>query len=165
MLIKSAFVLAFLMAAGMAANEMVKYSIDLSTNDTVGTYLVNQTGFTLYYFMNDAPGNGVSSCVGKCAEIWPPFYVETLTIAPGLNAADFTSQLRADGKKQTAYKGWPLYIYSKDKKPKDIYGQGVNNIWFVVSLNSTTFKKPSYQTPSPVQSSYPSSGGYSSGGY
>jgi predicted lipoprotein with Yx(FWY)xxD motif len=159
------FALAFLTTAAMAVEEMGKYSINLSTNDTLGTYLVNQTGFTLYYFMNDAPGNDISRCNGKCAEIWPPFYAETLTVANGLNAADFTSQLRADGKKQTAYKGWPLYFYSKDTKQKDAYGQGFNKVWFVVNPSSSQFKQPSNQQPSYPQSGYSSSGGSSSGGY
>ena len=156
--------LAFLTTASMAA-ETGKYSINLASNDTLGTYLVNQTGFTLYYFMNDAPGNGVSSCRGKCAEIWTPFYAETLAVANGLNAADFTSELRADGKKQTAYKGWPLYFYSKDTEPNDAYGQGFNKVWFVASLNSSQFKQPIPQYPSAPQSGYLPYGGSSSGEY
>jgi predicted lipoprotein with Yx(FWY)xxD motif len=133
--------LVFLTAMGMAIEEMGKYSINLSTNDTLGTFLVNETGFTLYYFMNDAPGNGISNCSGKCAEIWPPFYAEILTVPDGLNADDFASQLRGDGKEQTAYKGWPLYFYYKDIEPKDAYGQGLNKIWFVVNPSSSQFNQ------------------------
>lgn len=164
-LIAFVLALAFLTTAGMAVEEIGKYSINLATNDTLGTYLVNQTGFTLYYFMNDAPGNGVSNCSGKCAEIWPPFYAETSAVANGLNAADFTSELRADGKKQTAYKGWPLYVYFKDTEPNDAYGQGFNKVWFVVNPSSSQFKQPSPQQPGYQQSDYSSSGGSSSGGY
>lgn len=149
-----------LTTAALSAEEAGKYNVDLATNDTLGTYLVNQTGFTLYYFMKDAPGNGASSCSGKCSEIWPPFYAETLTVANGLNAADFTSEFRADGKKQTAYKGWPLYFYFKDTKPKDAFGQGFNKVWFVVNPNSPQLNKPIQQ-----QSSYPQSRGSYSGGY
>jgi len=118
-----------------------KYSINLATNDIFGTYLVNQTGFTLYYFMNDAPANGISNCNGKCAEIWPPFYAETLTVPDGLKAENFASQLRGDGKEQTAYKGWPLYFYYKDIEPKDAYGQGFNKVWSVVNPGSSQFKQ------------------------
>ena len=156
--------LAILTTLAASVEEMGKYSINLATNDTLGTYLVNQTGFTLYYFMNGAPGNGISSCSGKCAALWPAFYAETLTVPNGLNAADFTSQLRGDGKKQTAYKGWPLYLYSKDTEPKDAYGQGFNKVWFVVNPTSSPFKKPTPQQPSYPQSGYSSGGSYS-GGY
>jgi len=81
----------------------------------------------------------------------------------GLNAADFTSQLREDGKKQTAYKGWPLYLFSKDTEPKDVYGQGFNKIWFVVNPTSSPFKKPATQQPSCPQSGYSSGSSYSRG--
>lgn len=157
--------LAFLTTASIAAEEIGKYSVNLTSNDTLGTYLVNQTGFTLYYFMNDAPGNGISSCTGKCAEIWPPFYAGTITVPNGLNAADFTSEFRADGKEQTAYRGWPLYFYFKDTEPKDAYGQGFNKVWFVVDPSSSQFKQPVPPQPSYPQSDYSSSGGSSSGGY
>ncbi|MDU7589628.1 MAG: hypothetical protein E7K47_19985, partial [Acidovorax sp.] len=36
---------------------------------------------------------------------------------------------RADGSKQVAYKGKPLYYWIKDGKPGDKTGDGVNNLW------------------------------------
>jgi predicted lipoprotein with Yx(FWY)xxD motif len=156
--------LAVLTTAAMAAEQMGEYSVNLAVNNTLGTYLVNQTGFMLYHFTQDVPGNSTSNCYGKCAGIWPPFYVENLTVAKGLNATDFKAFNRTDGKKQIAYKGWPLYFYFKDTDPKDIYGQGFNKVWFVVNLSTPNNKQPIPQTPpSPKQSSnqgYGSSGGY-----
>ncbi len=122
-----------LATAAIAAEEMGGYTIDVATNETLGSYLVNDTGFTLYYFMHDAPGNGTSTCYGKCAGIWPSFYEENVTVPEGLNASDFTTVMRTDGKEQTAFMGWPLYFYSKDTEPGDVRGQGINNIWFVVN--------------------------------
>jgi predicted lipoprotein with Yx(FWY)xxD motif len=139
-----ALVLAFLTTNCIAIDDMGEYSINLATNDTMGTYLVNQTGFALYYFMNDAPGDGISNCSKKCAEIWPPFYAEKISVAKGLNTTDFTSQIREDGKWQTAYKGWPLYLYSKDTKPKDVYGQGFNKVWYIVNPESSQFMQSTY---------------------
>ena len=69
-----------LAGAAIAAEEMNEYTVNLATNDTLGTYLVNQTGFALYYFMNDTPGNGTSTCMGRCSEIWPPFYAENISV-------------------------------------------------------------------------------------
>jgi len=43
-----------LAGAAVAAEKMNEYSVNLATNNTLGSYLVNQTGFTLYYFNNDA---------------------------------------------------------------------------------------------------------------
>lgn len=97
------------------------------------THLLNETGFALYYFANDAPGNGISACSGSCANIWPPFYIKNVTVPTGLNATDFTTVIRKDGMSQTAFKNWPLYQYSKDMKPGDVDGNGFKGIWFVVN--------------------------------
>ncbi len=123
---------AMLMTTAMA--QMTgNYTIDIATNETLGTYLVNETGFTLYYFQNDAPGNGTSTCYNACASLWPPFYAENITVPEGLNMTDFKDATREDGTKQTAYKGWPLYFYSKDMKKGDVLGEGLLDKWFVVN--------------------------------
>ncbi len=124
---------AFLATTAMTAEGMGGYAVNLTTNATLGTYLVNQTGFTLYYFMNDAPGNGTSQCYGGCAKIWMPFYAKNITVLPELNAKDFTAMNRTDSMMQVAYKGWPLYLYPKDTKPGMALGQGFKGIWFVVN--------------------------------
>lgn len=110
-----------------------QYTVDMAMNDTMGTYLVNETGFTLYYFANDAPGNGTSACSGSCVNNWPPFYAEDVAVPTGLNATDFTTVIRKDGMSQTAFKDWPLYYYAKDMKPGDANGNGVKGIWYVVN--------------------------------
>jgi predicted lipoprotein with Yx(FWY)xxD motif len=44
--------------------------------------------------------------------------------------ADYTTIIRADGTKQWAYKGRPLYTWKNDKKPGDITGDGfLNGAW------------------------------------
>lgn len=128
--------LAFLTTAALPAEETVK----LAANNTLGVYLVNQTGFTLYYSLKDAPGNGTSTCYANCSQIWRPFYLENITTDRGLKNADFTIIYRADGIPQIVYKGWPLYLYSKDIKPKDAYGQNVDNVWSVIDPTSSSFR-------------------------
>ena len=123
---------AVLAAAAATAEATDKYTVDVAQNENLGYYLVNETGFSLYYFVNDAPGNGTSACSGACSELWPPFYVDSIAVPAGLNSADFTILQRTDGKMQVAFKGWPLYLFSEDKAPGDIKGQGKNSIWFVV---------------------------------
>ena len=137
------FALVFLAAANTAAEATKGYSVDLAVNNTLGTYLVNQTGFTLYYSINDDPVNGTSSCYDNCSEIWPPFYAENLTVARGLKAADFSMINRTDGLKQIAFKGWPLYLYSQDTKPNDVYGQSVDEVWSVINPTSSAFRQSS----------------------
>ena len=125
---------AVLAAAAAMAETAGKYTVDVRPGE-YGDYLVNETGFSLYYFVNDAPGNGTSTCSGACSEIWPPFYAESIAVPAGLNSTDFTILQRTDGKMQVAFKGWPLYLFSEDKAPGEIKGQGVKGIWFVVNPN------------------------------
>ena len=39
---------------------------------------------------------------------------------------------RDDGSKQWAYKGKPVYLWVKDKKPGDKTGHGVREVWHVI---------------------------------
>jgi predicted lipoprotein with Yx(FWY)xxD motif len=61
------------------------YNVNVTNNKDLGEYMTNGTFFTLYYFINDTPGDGISHCSGKCTENWPPFYVEDLHVNPELN--------------------------------------------------------------------------------
>jgi len=103
-------------SAGYAASAMAPAKME-------GGVLVGENGKTLYVFDKDA--NGKSMCNGKCAENWPPL------TADGGASGDFSVITRGDGKKQYAYKGKPLYYWSKDQKPGDKTGDGFNNLWHV----------------------------------
>lgn len=46
-------------------------------------------------------------------------------------SGDWSIVTRDDGGKQWAYKGKPLYVYSKDGKPGDKTGDNFNNVWHV----------------------------------
>lgn len=126
--------IAILTTAALATKDV--YNVNVTNNKDLGEYMTNETFFTLYYFLNDTPGNGISHCSGKCAENWPPFYVEDLNVNPELNPDDFTVITRDDGKEQLAYMGWPLYFYVGDTKAYETNGQGVNGVWFVIDPKS-----------------------------
>ena len=91
--------------------------------------LTSSYGKTLYTFDKDQAGSGRSECVSTCADNWPPVYVESGIKLSG----DFSSINRNDGQKQLTYKGKPLYFFVKDKNPGDKVGDGVNNVWHVVT--------------------------------
>ena len=78
---------------------------------------------TLYTFDKDAGGK--SACNGPCATNWPPL----MAMGDAQASGDWTIVTRDDGGKQYAYKGKPLYTWSKDAKPGDKTGDGVNNVW------------------------------------
>lgn len=94
-------------------------------NTALGPVLVDAKGMTLYTFGKDAGGK--SACNGKCAQNWPPLMAAAGATAP----AGYTIITRDDGSSQWAYKGKPLYGWSKDKKPGDTTGEGVNKIWHI----------------------------------
>jgi predicted lipoprotein with Yx(FWY)xxD motif len=56
-----------------------------------------------------------------------------VSVPEGLNAGDFGAITREDGKRQSTYKGAPLYYYAGDKAPGDALGQGLGNAWFVAN--------------------------------
>ncbi len=108
------------------------YTIKTTTNKFTGTYLVNQSGFTLYYLQNDSAELDASTCYGECAALWHPFYAADVSLPDGLDSTDFGVITRTDGSKQTTFKNWPLYLYSKDRHPGDTNGDGIDGVWHVI---------------------------------
>jgi predicted lipoprotein with Yx(FWY)xxD motif len=117
----------------------VQKEITLQTSSTLGSYLVDKSNRTLYFFSYDP--NGQDSCTGGCQAYWPIFNVDNLTadkLGSGLDISDFGSVTSVSGKKQVTYKGWPLYYFAPlvnganvQEAPGQTQGEGVNNVWFV----------------------------------
>ncbi len=106
--------------------------VNLGTNDSLGSFLVDANGMTLYLFTKDSPTT--TTCYDKCATNWPPLLTTGAPVAgEGVDASKLGTITRTDGAVQVTYNGWPLYYYAKDKAPGDIVGQGVGDVWFVVS--------------------------------
>lgn len=99
-------------------------------SSALGDILVDGDGNTLYMFVPDA--QGASACYDECASNWPPLVGE---VAAGDGADDslLGSVARDDGSEQVTYDGWPLYYFAADAAPGDVNGQGVNDVWFVLS--------------------------------
>lgn len=130
-----AFILTVLSAAAIA-EDTAEYTVNIAEGKFIGTYLVNDTGFTLYYFANDSEKNGVSTCDMECASVWPPFYAPQIIIPDSLNPADFSTTSGPGGRNQTSYRGWPLYLYTGDLAPGFYSGNGLNGTWHVVDPTS-----------------------------
>ncbi len=120
----SALILAALLATVIAGSSSAQSPAPAKTTDTAkGKTLVNASGMTLYTFDKDTAGK--SACNGACAKIWPPF----LSASDASASGDWSLITRADGSRQWAYMGKPLYTWVKDKKPGDTMGDGVKNVW------------------------------------
>ena len=100
-------------------------STPMAVKVTNGT-LTDAHGMTLYTFDRDAAA-GKSACNGKCADNWPALAANDAYQPSG----DYTIITRDDGKKQWAYHGKPLYLWSNDKMPGDQTGDGFMNVWHV----------------------------------
>lgn len=91
----------------------------------MGPVLTDAKGMALYTFDKDSAD--MSACSGGCAVNWPPLMAEAGAMAMG----EWAVIARADGTRQWAYKGKPLYAWIKDAKPGDVTGDGVNGVWHV----------------------------------
>jgi predicted lipoprotein with Yx(FWY)xxD motif len=135
-------------------------TIQLLENDSVGNYLADGKGMTLYYYTKDEPGE--SYCKGGCLQSWPAFYggVKNLKVPTGFDKVDFGTITREDtGKKQITYKGFPLYYYIPDQQKGDVNGQGVGGVWYIVN-SKTIFKKDSVDKKSNTKNNDGGNKGY-----
>ena len=99
----------------------------IKTNSTKDSHLTDEQGRSLYTYDKDTMR--VSTCVGACATTWPAYTVSAnLTKVLPANISVIT---RADGSKQYAWKGKPLYYYSGDTKTEDINGNNFGTIWHI----------------------------------
>jgi len=86
---------------------------------------VSPEGLPLYTFVNDRTA-GKSSCMGGCADSWPPL----VAAAGAQDDGDWTIVTRTDGRMQWAYKGKPLYTYKSDTPNHP--ASGVGKAWTLV---------------------------------
>lgn len=122
----SASILAAALLVGCGSMSKMASAPDTPTRTADGV-LIGPTGMTLYTSDRDPKDSGKSLCNGGCATNWPPLMASDTAKPMGA----YTIIVRDDGKKQWAYKGSPLYYWSKDTKPGDKTGDGVLNVWKV----------------------------------
>lgn len=123
--------------------------VNLSQNDELGSFLVDEKGMTLYLFTKDTPNTTV--CYEKCAVAWPPLLTSGDPVAgEGVDASLLGTTDRTDGTVQVTYNGWPLYYYEKDKVPGDVIGQDVGGVWYVLSAAGEMIKTTAAATEPPA---------------
>jgi len=100
---------------------------------SLGTIVVDGKGMTVYEYGNDVQGADSSTCTGQCASNWPA--VPGGTSAPALQGVTgaVATIKGVDGKPQLTLNGWPLYYYVGDTAAGQTSGQGVGNVWWVLS--------------------------------
>jgi predicted lipoprotein with Yx(FWY)xxD motif len=102
---------------------------------SLGTYLVDGSGRTLYLWVADT--GSTSNCSGQCVTYWPPLTGAAKASGSVQQAALATSK-RSDGSMQVTYQGHPLYYFSGDKSAGSTAGQGSDGFgakWWVVGVD------------------------------
>lgn len=94
-----------------------------------GRVLTDARGMTVYTRTGEEKSQ--AACDVKCAETWVPLAAPLLANP----ISDWTALPRTDGTLQWAYKGQRLYLNTKDIKPSDLKGDGVDKVWRAVVLD------------------------------
>ena len=112
-----------------------------TTTGTLGTFLVDGKGMTLYMYLSDTAGE--STCYDACAVAWPPLLTNGAPTASGSAAkSQLSTTARTDGATMVKYGAQPLYHFAQDTKPGDTTGQGIQNVWYVVGVDGQPIKTP-----------------------
>jgi predicted lipoprotein with Yx(FWY)xxD motif len=92
-----------------------------------GNYVLrtNKDDKPLYSY--DRDGLGQSSCTDGCAAAWPPL----ATPAGAKPVGDWSVVIRADGSRQWAYRGKPVYTYARDAEAVPS-GDGKDGAWHLL---------------------------------
>jgi predicted lipoprotein with Yx(FWY)xxD motif len=132
-----------ILAAGLAGCSLSNYDRGPHTNQTsskeyrppdagymvntsIGPVMTTPRGVTVYTFDKDQ--NGRSNCYADCARQWPPVTADGYAQEYGR----MSLVSRADGQRQWAYDGRPLYTYAEDSRYGDVNGDNVESVWHVV---------------------------------
>ncbi|MGH2473745.1 MAG: COG4315 family predicted lipoprotein, partial [Candidatus Limnocylindrales bacterium] len=118
-----------------SAGSSEAYTVKAVDDATLGAYLTDGFGHTLYVFKNDS--SDTSTCTGACAGSWPAFILEAGAVVEGGEGVTgaFGTITRADGTKQITYDHQPLYYFAGDSAAGDTNGQGIGNVWFVAPVS------------------------------
>ena len=133
-------------AATLSVSSASTVTIDVASDPTLGKFLVDSKGMTLYVFTKDGPDQ--SNCDAKCMANWPPLVTSgTAKVGLGVDASLIGTATLTGGAMIVTYDHMPLYYFIKDTKPGQIFGEDVGSVWFVVSPEGQPVKAPGPATP------------------
>ncbi len=141
-------------------------TVTISGKPTV--VLVNNQGYTLYYFTPDT--SSAAKCTasfklpnGKaCTLVWPPLVLSSGTPSSTASLSGTLSTVSDGNGRQVEYQGHPLYHFAGDTAPGQANGQGLLGKWWVATPGLGSVASPSSTSKSTNPSSH-SASTYSSG--
>jgi predicted lipoprotein with Yx(FWY)xxD motif len=108
--------------------------VTVGGNDDLGEFLTDAEGMTLYIRTSDEPG--MSLCTGGCLENWPALTVTSeneLVLGEGVEGELGVITREDTGEMQVTLNDMPLYYWVNDAVPGDATGQGVGEVWYVLT--------------------------------
>lgn len=114
-------------------------------------------GRSVYLFTPDPAGGAGTACLEGCIANWPAVLVPegSEPVAGAGLTGSLTTFERPDGGRQVAYEGHPLYFFVGDAAPGDTAGQGVNDVWFLVTPAGDAAAAGGGATPQETESDDP----------
>lgn len=109
------------------AAELPQTPVEISAVKENGLFRLRTTQTSLALYTYDADGEDRSACTGRCAENWPPVFAPAEAQAMG----EWKPIPRADGRRQWAFRGRPVYSYRGDT-PTRSSGDGLGGQWHLV---------------------------------
>lgn len=101
-----------------------------------GTILADSSGRAYYVFSKDEENQ--SNCIDACPGAWPPATISGTPKATGDAEQSKIGTIKREAATQLTYDGRPLYYFVKDRKPKQVKGNGVESFggeWNTVKPN------------------------------
>jgi predicted lipoprotein with Yx(FWY)xxD motif len=136
----AAIILVLALSGGSAATtpSAASRAADVLTtrHTAVGQILVDGHGRSLYLFQADKPNRSTLSRAGL--KVWPAFTTVRPPRAAGGVSAAHISLIHANGGRQVAYFGHPLYYFVGDEMSGETAGQGLREfgaLWYTVSTS------------------------------
>lgn len=106
--------------------------LSVASDPELGEFLVGNNGMTLYMYTQDEPNT--VNCEGDCLVNWPPLITQgNPVLGEGVDPALVGTAELPDGQLIVTYNSMPLYYWINDAAPGDTTGQGVGEVWYVVS--------------------------------
>ena len=114
------------------------YSVGVAYKPSIGIYLTNSAGFTLYFRSTDTPNSGKTTCTTSlCETNWPLFYVASLHLPQGVSSSSFATINPYNSTRIVAFDGYALFTWLHDSAPGDTTGEGIGG-FYVATLPTPT---------------------------
>lgn len=131
-------VLATTVTAASGTSRTSSATIVRVVRTSAGPVLGTASGRTLYVFVDDLLTRAPSACTGDCAHDWIPMPARGRIIVRSDVSGRVGTIVRSGGERQLTMDGRPLYLFSGDRAPGDIRGNGVGNLWWAMTPSGLT---------------------------